>query len=373
MSYKTFSRLSIGLPILSFLIFVAIFGTGVPHDFPVAVIDADNTSLSRKLVRMVDATQSAAVTYEVADMAEAEKLIKSGKADAVVYIPKNFEKDIYSTTQTDVALYINGLNLTKNGLLNRDLQTAITTFSSGIKIQMLMKSGMSEAQAYSSMMPIYYEKHLLFNPYTNYSYYLLPTFLPLMLMLFVLLTTIFTVGIELKNGTAAEWLACAKEDMSVALTGKLLPYTFIFYAIYLFMNTVLFKFMGVPLQGSATLIFVSGAVYIIAYQALGLAIIALLGNMRLALSLGGGYSVLAFTFCGLTFPFLAMDPLVRAAGYIFPLTFYVDIFIDQAMRAAPVTYSLHHLGFMMLFLLIPLFFTRRLRRMCTEPKYWGKI
>lgn len=49
------------------------------------------------------------------------------------------------------------------------------------------------------MMPIYFEKHILFNPFSNYEYYLLPSFLPLMLMLFTLLTTIFTIGVELKT------------------------------------------------------------------------------------------------------------------------------------------------------------------------------
>lgn len=38
--------------------------------------------------------------------------------------------------------YINGLNLTKNGLLNKDILTVATTFSSGIQLQTLMKKGL---------------------------------------------------------------------------------------------------------------------------------------------------------------------------------------------------------------------------------------
>ena len=86
------------------------------------------------------------------------------------------------------------------------------------------------------------------------------------------------------------------------------------------MNTILFKFVGVPLNGSVPLLFASGLVFVLAYQAIGVAISALLSNLRLSLSIGGGYSVLAFTFSGLTFPFLAMDLPVRIIGYVFPLT-----------------------------------------------------
>lgn len=60
-NHKVFYRLSVGLPILSFLFFVVLFRSGVPHDMPVAVLDQDNTPLSRQLVRMIDATPSAKV------------------------------------------------------------------------------------------------------------------------------------------------------------------------------------------------------------------------------------------------------------------------------------------------------------------------
>ena len=223
-SYKTFSRLSIGLPILSFVVFILLFRTGVPHDIPIAVYDPGNTPLSRQLSRMIDATPSARVAYHITDLAEGERMMKEGKIDAIVSIPRSLEKDIYSNKQSNVVAYINGLNLVKNGMLNRDIQTVVMTFSSGIQIQTLMKQGISEKEAYDLMMPIYFEKHILFNPFSNYEYYLLPSFLPLMLMLFTLLTTIFTIGVELKNSTAREWLATGGGNMLVALAGKLAPY-----------------------------------------------------------------------------------------------------------------------------------------------------
>ena len=142
-SYKTFSRLSIGLPILSFVVFILLFRTGVPHDIPIAVYDPGNTPLSRQLSRMIDATPSARVAYHITDLAEGERMMKEGKIDAIVSIPRSLEKDIYSNKQSNVVAYINGLNLVKNGMLNRDIQTVVMTFSSGIQIQTLMKQAIS--------------------------------------------------------------------------------------------------------------------------------------------------------------------------------------------------------------------------------------
>ena len=91
-------------------------------------------------------------------------MMKQGKIDAIIQIPSGLEKNVYSNTQARVMAYINGLNLTKNGLLNKDILTVATTFSSGIQLQTLMKKGLSETEAYNQMMPIYFEKHILFNP-----------------------------------------------------------------------------------------------------------------------------------------------------------------------------------------------------------------
>ena len=102
-------------------------------------------------------------------------------------------------------------------------------------------------------------------------------------------------------------------------------------------------------------------------------IVSLLSNLRLSLSIGGGYSVLAFTFSGLTFPVMAMWPAMRYLSKLFPFTYYTDIFVDQMLRGAPVACSLPDMGYMSLFIVLPLLCLPRLRTICTEEKYWGRL
>ena len=102
-------------------------------------------------------------------------------------------------------------------------------------------------------------------------------------------------------------------------------------------------------------------------------IVSLLANLRLSLSIGGGYSVLAFTFSGLTFPIMAMWPAMRYLSKLFPFTYYTDIFVDQMLRGAPVACSLPDMGYMSLFIVLPLLCLPRLRTICTEEKYWGRL
>lgn len=360
------------LPLLSFVFFAVLFQKGVARDIPIAVLDQDRSTLSRKVTQMIEETPTALVAYGIQSMDEGERLMREGRVSAVVQIPAFFEKNILSNSQTHIEAYISGSNITVNGLLSKDIQTAVTMFSAGIQIQLLTKQGLTERQAMAQLQPVRFDKHVLFNPYINYGYYLSPSFMPMMLLIFIVMVTVFSIGTELKNGTAREWLASADDSMGAALLGKMLPVTVIMFLLSLVMFVIIFKVVGVPLNGSFTLILTGTLLFILSYQSISVLIVSIMANLRLSLSLGGGYSVLAFTFSGPTFPIMAMYPAMRAVSKLFPFTYYTDLFVDQMLRGAPARCSLPDLGCMALFIVLPFLCLRRLRRLCTEEKFWGK-
>ena len=365
--------LMVVLPLISFAFFAVIFERGVARNIPIAVLDQDHTALSRKLTQMIDDTPTALISYEVQSMEEAERLMREGRISAVVEIPAFFEKNILSNTQTHIESSISGANITVNGLLSKDLQTVATTFQAGIQLQLLMKQGLTEKQAMAQIMPVRFVKHVLFNPYINYSYYLSPSFMPMMLMIFAMLVTIFAIGTELKHGTAREWLDTAGGSVLPALVGKMLPLVAMMLLMTLLMFVILFDIVGVPLNGSLAMLLTGCMLFVLAYMSIGVLIISVMSNLRMSLSLGGGYSVLAFTFSGLTFPMMAMYPWVRAFSKIFPFTYYTDLFIDQALRGAPIIDSVWDMGCIALFIVLPMLCLPRLREICTNEKYWGRL
>ena len=371
--YKTFSFSIVILPIITFIFLAIVFYHGVPSDLPIAVLDRDNTSLSRQVSRMVDAGQYVKVDYKISSLEEGREMIKKGLIDAVLVLPEDMERDIMRGEQVKPALFINGVNLLIGSLVEKDITTTMQSFSVGIEIQKLQTQGIPEDIAYEMAMPISFEKHILFNPYVSYAYYLLPGFMPMMLLFFVILSSVFAVGIELKKGTASKWLSGANGNIATAITAKLLPYTCLFVFLSLIMNGIMYRFFGVPHNGNIPLLILGNFLFILAYQWMGVLLVALLDNLRLALSIAAGYSVLAFTFSGLTFPFMAMNPDVSILGNLFPFTFYMNLFIDQAMRGAPIVHSLPYISFLCLFIMIPMLFLKRLRKLCVNERYWGKI
>ena len=194
----------------------------------------------------------------------------------------------------------------------------------------------------------------------------------MMIVIFTVLATIYAIGSELRYATSKEWLAAAQGSLSKALIGKLLPIyaSMCFWGIISFFT--LFYAIGVPLRGSIWLLIAGGGVVVMAYMTIAIAIITLTANMRLALSLGGGYTVMSFSLCGLTFPAMAMHPSIQYLTHLFPFTYFADIVVDQALRGTPVAYSISNLAWMAIFLLLPILLTPRLKRILTSDKYFGR-
>jgi ABC-2 type transport system permease protein len=360
-------------PLISFIILLSVFSAGVPHNIPVGVVDMDNTNLSRKITMWINATQEAKVTMQLPNQEEAYQQMAEGKIDVVIVISEGTEKNILKGVGQPVSVFINNTNLLKGGYLQKGIYKALATLSGGIKLQVAMKSGLPERQAKAKVQPVKLQQHVLFNPFGNYSYFLLSALLPLMIVIFTLLSNVFAVGSEVREGTGPEWLEHANGSLIVGLAGKLLPYTMLLSVVTVVMNVVLFVQMGTPLRGNFTFIVMGELGMIITYQLLAVLLVAVTANLRLALSLASAYAMMALTFSGLTFPQFAMPLVAKVFSYLFPFTQWVKIFISQAIRGEEVEHAIIPMTIYVLFIGLSVCFLPRMKRVLTQERYWGKI
>ena len=360
-------------PLISFIILLSVFSAGVPHNIPVGVVDMDNTNLSRKISMWINATQEAEVTMQLPNQEEAYRQMAEGKLDAVIVISEGTEKNILKGVGQPVSVFINNTNLLKGGYLQKGIYKALATLSGGIKLQVAMKSGLPERQAKAKVQPVRLQQHVLFNPFGNYSYFLLSALLPLMIVIFTLLSNVFAMGTEVREGTGPEWLEHANGSLIVGLAGKLLPYTMLLSVVTVVMNVVLFVQMGTPLRGNFAFIVMGELGMIITYQLLAVLLVAVTANLRLALSLASAYAMMALTFSGLTFPQFAMPLIAKAFSYLFPFTQWVKIFISQAIRGEEVEHAIIPMTIYVLFIGLSVCFLPRLKRVLKEERFWGKI
>jgi len=362
----------VALPLFTLILFPSMFSEGKADNYSVAVLDADNSPLSRKVVSWIQATPEVNFTHKVTSLEEGKRLIEKGDVYAVLSIPKGLENGIYSGDPLKIVLFYSNINLSAGSGVSTAILKTVKTLSAGINLQKRISKKEEYNQALQNVQPIRMDSHALYNPYINYSYFLVTGLLPVMLLMFILSTTIYVIGSELKNRTASEWYEMSNKSLIVALTGKLLPYTIIFMIEAYIIDIVLIGFIGVPNNGNDIVLFVATTLFVLAYQAMGVLIITILPNIRLALSIGAMYASLAFSFAGLTFPLLAMNGFMQKLAMIFPFTHYLKIYLNIEMKNIPLIYSLPYFGALMIFVLLPLVFSPRLAGLLTKEKHWGK-
>ncbi len=370
---RLYLLMTVILPLIAFGFFIALFSEGKPTELPVAVLNNDQTTLSEDLIEQIDLSATVDISGSVSDLHEAKTGLRKGAYYAVIVIPDNFRKNIYRNQQPTVINYYNNAYMVVGSLINSDVTKAVSTFSAGINLQTRLKQGEPKKAAMVAINPIAVDGHKLFNPYLNYFYYLATTFLPIMLLIFILMSTVYAIGSEYKQGTAGEWLKSANGSIIRALSGKLLPYAIIWFILMLFMNIVMFHFFNTPLNGEVWLLVLNAFLFVPAYMATGIFIAAIFPALRMGLSVASIYSALAFTFSGLTFPYIAMYRGIAFFGNFFPFSHYLRIFLDQTLRDAPVAVSFEPLLYLNLFLLLPFAVLPKLKKMCLQPRYWGKL
>jgi ABC-2 type transport system permease protein len=363
-----------GLPLLSFALLLAIFRSGVPRDLPVVVVDEDHTALSRQLTRMIDATPSMRVAFQAADVEEARTLILENRAYAIVLLPAEMERDVRRGEAPKVVAHYNAQLLLPASLIRRDLRAAVMTLSGGLELRVREGRGEPPRAALAHLEPIRLDSHTVFNPQLNYVYFLVTALLPAMLQIFVTVGTVHVVGVELKQGTAGDWLQAAGGNTLRAAAGKLLPYTAWFVVLALFMVALLFQGAGVPMRGSLQVVVVSTVLFVLAYQAVAVLIVSSLANLRFATSVAAFYCTPAFAFIGVTFPTIAMPPAGRAWGALLPLTHYVRLLVDQGLRGAPAATALPPLAALAAFILAGTVAAAwRLPLVLRDSRYWGRM
>ncbi len=348
-------------PMLCILFFVSFFKNGVPTKMPIAIVDLDHTATSRKMARSIDVTPMSRVVMNLQSETEAMSELRKGNIYGFVVLPMNLQSDILSSRQAVVSYYYQNAMLMAGGLMQNNLTTVLRTLSAGINIQKREAMGQPRESIMAQVQPVQLYMHQLFNPTSNYSVYITTIILPIMLQIFILLMTVYTIGVEIKGRTSREWLRLSDKSVVVALTGKLLPYTLVFFVVMMFQNFMLYKVLQIPIQSGIDSVMLSSLLFVLAYQAVGIFWIGLLPTLRHAVNLSGFYGILAMTLCGFSFPVEAMPPVFQYWASCFPVRHFLHIFQSQVLAGFETRYSILSYLYLGLFLLLPLTVINRLK------------
>ena len=348
------------LPLFSLVFMATIFGHGQMENLPVGVVDVDQTSLSRSIVRMVDATPELQVTKQYANETEARKAMQKKEIYGYLLIPSGIKSLCY---------YYHNAMLSVGGELHSTFETLLKQISVTPIVTEAVGLGESQTNITSFLIPVSEEEMVSYNPNRNYAIYLSQPFFFVFLQVLLLLVTTYALGSESKFGTSDEWLQMAKGNMGIAVTGKLLPYTFIFIAIGVLANVVFFHWMKMPLPCSLWVMNGITILFILATQALALLLYAIFPALSLIISVVSMIGSLGATLSGVTFPVNFMDTPVYWASFLFPIRHFVEVVQSLLYLEGSFSNYWTNLVILLLFILSPILLLPRLKRALLTHRY----
>ncbi len=357
------------ITIISCIFFLSLLREGAPEKMPIAVVDLDQSSISRRVVHELNATQSVSVTCRFVTFQDARRAMQQGEIYAVLVIPERFYADMLAFKRPTLTFYINGAYTLGANTAYKQLLMFANLASGAFQREVLRKKGMAEHLIMKRIQPVAIDAHMLSNPSGNYAVYLASVILPGILGLIVLMITIYSIGSELKRKTSHEWLAEAQGSYTIAMMGKLLPHTCLYCFLGITINILLFRIMHFPLHGSFLWLNVGIVLYIIAVQMMAIMWIGAIPVMREALSFGALYGMMSFSMSGFTYPVSGMLPWMQALTQLFPLRHYYLIYVNEALMGLPLTETLPSVGKLLLFLLPALIVSRRLENALIYQNY----
>ena len=356
-------------PVFCYLFFTTLMANGLPTDMPAGVVDLDNTSTTRNIIRNLDAFQQTHIVAHYPSVMEARKAIQRGEIYSFYYIPEGTTEATLASRQPKVSFYVNYSYLIAGSLLYKDQRTISELAAGAVGRATLYAKGATEDQAMAFLQPIVIDTHALNNPWLNYSVYLCNTLFPGILMLLIFLTTIYTLGEEVKNGTGRELMRLADNSITKVLIGKLLPHTLVFFIIAVFYNVYLYGYLHYPCHSGIFPMLLAGLLLVLSSQAFGVFLFGLFGSFRLALSAASLWGVISFSISGFTFPVMAMHPTLQALCILFPLRHYYLLYVNFALNGYPLIYAWQAVAALLVFLLLPFLVLKKLRTILLQYVY----
>ncbi len=341
-------RLSLGLvagvPTLQLVLFGFAINMDVRH-VPTAVLDRSHTSLSRRILGELAATQTFRLERAVQDEAEALRLLETSQVGAVVVIPPDFDRHFYRGRGAQISILADATDPTVASAValagqgfGRDLAARMQPFATGqpSAARHLVPENRPGFGPRSELVlpePVSVEVLPFYNPERRTAVFVVPGLVGVILTMTMMLMTALALVRERERGTFEFLIATPVHRVEVML-GKIIPYLgvgFVQVALVLALGVLLF---AVPIRGSLAELSVGTLPFLASMLAMGLVVSAVSRSQFQAMQLSFFFFLPSMLLSGFMFPFEAMPEAAQWIGAALPLTHYLRIVRGIVLKGA---------------------------------------
>jgi ABC-2 type transport system permease protein len=304
-----------------FLLLVFAYSMSVEiRNVAIAVLDYDQSNLSRQYRDGLAGTGDIVIRYWPSDYAEMQSRLERRQAKAAVVIPAGFEDDLLAGRETSLQVIIDG---TDPNTANHTI-TYISGYTQGVALEVLSEALGREGIDAGQLSPIQLRMRTWYNPTLRPIIGWVPGLIAIVMGMPAVAATLALTA-EKEKGTL-EALITTPVRRSELLIGKLIPYVVsgLFSAVLCALVGV--YWLGTPFRGSPILYVLLSADFFLAALSISLAISVFVSSQQAAMAC----ALLIFLFpgffmSGLFYPIASMPAEMKMEAYMMPTTHYLTI------------------------------------------------
>lgn len=311
---KIMVRIIFAMPIIQLFV-LAYTATFEIKTIRLHIIDQDRSVTSRDLLSHFQGSPFYRIVNYSGSYSSGEEDIMNNRADQILQIPHNFEKDLWTLGMVKVQIINNAINGSAASLMNAYTLSILQEYNRNI----LAETTGNQAKEMFRVNVSYW-----FNPDLNYINYMVPGILVLLVTLIGMFLSGMNLVKEKEIGTI-EQINVTPIKKYQFIIGKLLPY-WIIALVELAFGLLLAKLVfQIPVLGSVWLIFLVAAIYLLVTLGLGLLISTRTSTQQQAMFLSWFFLVIFILMSGLFTPVESMPQWAQVIDWFNPIMYFVKV------------------------------------------------
>jgi ABC-2 type transport system permease protein len=311
----------------------------------VDVVDRDYSTYSKRLTEKIAASNYFNLIAVSPSSEEALVNIEGEKADIVLEIPPNFEKDLLTQGTAGIMISANAVNIMKGGLGSNYMASIAVDFADEVRSELIQATG-------NATLPVIQViPQGRFNAFLDYKVYMIPALLVILMTLICGFLPALNIVNEKEIGTIEQINVTPVKRFSFILS-KLIPYWIIGLAIFTIFISLAALIYGLIPAGNLVTIYFSALIYILVVSGLGLIISNYSSTLQQAMFIMFFFLIILIMISGLFTPIASMPDWAQTFTLFNPLRYFIEIMRMVYLKGSNLLQLGNQLGALLIFAVV---------------------
>ena len=285
----------------------------------IAFIDNDHSQMSRDVINSFNSSNIFVSHGLLTGKTQADAMMKHDKIDLLIEIPHNFERNLYNSEATQIAVTANAINSVKSGIGIGYVQEIIGGYMQDFMKKSVVAGRTNIIPANVNISNIYW-----YNEQMNYKNLIVPGILVILVTLIGCYVTALNLVREKEIGTI-EQVNVTPIKRWQFLLGKMIPFWLLGMVEFMAGLLIMKGIFGITIQGSVPLLLAITAIYLLVMLGLGFFISSVSENQLQSMFIVLFLFIVFVLLSGVFTPTEGMPSWARYINWLNPMSFYIEV------------------------------------------------